>query len=150
VEDFWRLYKAIRAPSTLTKGSNYHLFKHGITPEWEDIQNEEGGKWLFAFSRTDTRVDAAWIETLLAVIGEQLTDENEQEEICGIVIAPRKGDTKLALWTRHAADDTVTKNIGTTWRKILNLKEIEKLQYQEHDEALQRQTSFRNPPKYIV
>jgi len=30
----------------LASGSNYHLFKDGVEPKWEDPQNVRGGKWL--------------------------------------------------------------------------------------------------------
>lgn len=44
VEDFWRLFNALKSPSQLTVGSNYHMFKKGIQPEWEDNENKRGGK----------------------------------------------------------------------------------------------------------
>jgi translation initiation factor 4E len=33
VEDFWCLVNALKSPSQLTIGSNYHMFKEGIQPE---------------------------------------------------------------------------------------------------------------------
>ena len=34
----------IAKPSTLPVKSDYHLFRYGIKPEWEDPQNRGGGK----------------------------------------------------------------------------------------------------------
>jgi translation initiation factor 4E len=31
-------------------GSNYHVFKEGIEPMWEDKANAQGGKWTVEFS----------------------------------------------------------------------------------------------------
>ncbi|POM79562.1 Eukaryotic initiation factor 4E, partial [Phytophthora palmivora] len=51
VEDFWCLYNNILAPTKLSIGSNYHLFKEGIRPMWEDPINAKGGKWIFTNPR---------------------------------------------------------------------------------------------------
>jgi hypothetical protein len=47
VEDFWGIFNNIRPPSRLNAGSNYHLFKTGIKPEWEHDDNKNGGKWNY-------------------------------------------------------------------------------------------------------
>lgn len=41
------LWNNIKGPSYLPQNSNYHLFKAGIEPKWEDPQNKNGGKWIF-------------------------------------------------------------------------------------------------------
>ena len=61
VESFWRLVNNIRPPNRLKEGSNYHLFKDGIRPTWEDVQNAEGGKWTIFVSDNLT---ALWLFTV--------------------------------------------------------------------------------------
>jgi len=39
VEDFCRYFNWLKPPSLLEAGSNYHLFKKGIQPMWEDAAN---------------------------------------------------------------------------------------------------------------
>ena len=36
VEDFWCLYNNILTPSRLIMGTDFHLYKEGIEPTWED------------------------------------------------------------------------------------------------------------------
>lgn len=73
VEDFWCLFNNLYAPSRLVPGSNYHLFKEGIKPEWEDPANKKGGKWICAFSRphgnamANKAFDDAWLWTILGM-----------------------------------------------------------------------------------
>lgn len=38
----------------LAPNSNFHLFKQGIRPEWEDPANAEGGKYGIQFPRSKT------------------------------------------------------------------------------------------------
>ncbi|KAI9995055.1 hypothetical protein PInf_012047 [Phytophthora infestans] len=64
VEDFWCLYNNILAPTKLSIGSNYHLFKEGIRPMWRTRSTPRG--------------------QMLSLIGETLQDE---DDICGAVVS---------------------------------------------------------------
>ncbi len=80
--------------------SDYHLFKKGVRPEWEDIQNKHGGKWAFQFKDKKTiNIDALWLHVMLAAIGETLEDEGDNE-VMGVVVNVRKGFYRIGLWTR--------------------------------------------------
>lgn len=145
VEDFWRLYNALKPPSQLQTGSNYHLFKQGIQPEWEDPANRRGGKWTIVFPRRGgdavavKTADDAWLYTQLAMIGEQFGADSD--EICGAVIAPRNKETRLALWTRTGDDEDTVRRIGSFFKKNLSHEAI--ISYQLHDESIKKQTSYR-------
>ena len=39
------LYNNIKPPSWLGPGTDFHLFKEGVEPKWEDATCESGGKW---------------------------------------------------------------------------------------------------------
>ena len=39
------LYNNIKPPSWVQSGADFHLFKKGIEPKWEDPRCEHGGKW---------------------------------------------------------------------------------------------------------
>jgi translation initiation factor 4E len=59
---FGRVFNNIRPASSLDNGSNYHLFKAGVRPEWEDKANENGGKWVLQFKPMQKReLDKAWL-----------------------------------------------------------------------------------------
>jgi len=51
VEDFWSVWNVLIAPSKLALGSNYHMFRTGIEPKWEDPTNARGGKWVATFPK---------------------------------------------------------------------------------------------------
>jgi hypothetical protein len=40
IEDFWRIYNNLKPASTLSVNSNYHVFREGIVPMWEDLNNK--------------------------------------------------------------------------------------------------------------
>jgi translation initiation factor 4E len=59
------MYNNLRKPTELTTGSNYHLFKEDIFPEWEDARNVKGGKWVFT-PRAGQDLDEIWLNTVRA------------------------------------------------------------------------------------
>lgn len=50
----------------LSISSNYHLFKQGIKPMWEDPANKHGGKWSIQLPRNKTmsEIDNIWLFTV--------------------------------------------------------------------------------------
>ena len=70
-------------------GTDFHLFKEGIEPKWEDAKCAKGGKWTYFFpkSKDPSSLDDCWLSLLLAMIGEQFC---EPSEICGAVVSVRQ------------------------------------------------------------
>jgi len=100
VEEFWGIYNNITAASELAQKSDYHLFKAGIRPEWEDPQNKHGGKWAFQFKdKKAININNLWLHVMLAAIGETLEDEGDGE-VMGVVVNVRKGFYRIGLWTK--------------------------------------------------
>ncbi|CRK33292.1 hypothetical protein BN1723_003963 [Verticillium longisporum] len=70
VEEFWGIYNNIAPVSELALKSDYHLFKAGVRPEWEDAQNKHGGKWSYQFKeKRNVAIDDLWLHVMLAAIG---------------------------------------------------------------------------------
>lgn len=46
MQDFWKIYNHLVRPNDLPNTMDYHLFKTGIKPMWEDPANRRGGKWM--------------------------------------------------------------------------------------------------------
>jgi len=139
VEDFWRLYNNIVPATELAAGSNYHLFKSGIRPEWEDKANEKGGKWVVNF-RGRATVDESWLNTLLLCIGEGFGDH--EDEICGVVISLRRGGDRLALWTKNAENEEGTVGVGKVFKQ--NVASANKIGYQRHEDAMTSRSKQEN------
>jgi len=150
VEDFWGLYNNCIPASHLAVGANYHFFKEGIEPKWEDPSNERGGKWLLVLppkARNNGMLDRLWLWTLLACIGEAF---DEETEICGAVVSMRKGGDKIALWTRNASNEAATKRVGRALKAALELPDEQPLTYQLHADPNKPKSSFSNKPRYDV
>ncbi|KAF3968689.1 hypothetical protein ACB098_02G091800 [Castanea mollissima] len=129
VEDFWCLYDQIFKPSKLPANADFHLFKAGIEPKWEDPECAAGGKWSITSNRKAS-LDTMWLETMMALIGEQF---DEADEICGVVASVRQRQDKLALWTRTAANEATQMSIGRKWKEIIDI--TDKITYSFHDDS---------------
>ncbi|XP_074301983.1 eukaryotic translation initiation factor-like [Silene latifolia] len=127
VEEFWCLYDQIFKPSKLITNADFHLFKAEIEPKWEDPECAKGGKWTAAANRKPD-LDRMWLETLMALIGEQF---DEAEEICGVVASVRQRGDKLSLWTKNAANESVQMGIGRKWKEVIDV--TDKINYGFHD-----------------
>ena len=56
----------IQKPSVIPPAANYHMFKFGIKPMWEEPQNKVGGKWTYSHDRAKRgpELDRHWINTV--------------------------------------------------------------------------------------
>ncbi|KDO29497.1 hypothetical protein SPRG_06037 [Saprolegnia parasitica CBS 223.65] len=146
VEDFWCLFNNVLPPTKLSTGSNYHLFKEGIRPMWEDPINMKGGKWILTNTRQRRpRLDDSWMHVMLALIGEALEDE---DDICGCVVSVRKSQDRLAVWTKTAVNEPLQRTVGRNFRKVLDLGKNEVLKFQSHADAAASGSSFQNEVLY--
>ncbi|KAJ2383440.1 eukaryotic translation initiation factor 4E [Coemansia sp. RSA 2603] len=132
VEEFWGVYNTVSIAVDLPNGSNYHLFREGIQPMWEDPVNEKGGKWMYQFQRSiGEKVNEHWLHTLLACIGETF---ESSPEVCGAVFSNRKSCFRIAIWTRNADNKEVCEKIGRHFKDILGVTAT--LDYTPHSEGL--------------
>ncbi|KAK8149381.1 eukaryotic translation initiation factor 4E [Beauveria asiatica] len=100
VEEFWGVYNNVAPVSELALKSDYHLFKAGVRPEWEDPQNKHGGKWSYQYKdKRNVDVDRLWLQVVMAAIGETL-EEEEDGEVMGVVVNVRKAFYRIGVWTR--------------------------------------------------
>jgi len=142
--------------SELALKSDYHLFKAGVKPEWEDPQNKHGGKWAFQFKdKKVVNIDNLWLHVMLAAIGETLEDE-EDGEVMGVVVNVRKGFYRIGLWTKSIGKpfpgggegdvaggkgrspekgrETLMK-IGRRFKEALGLKEGDVVEFSGHTDS---------------
>jgi len=151
VEQFWAVFQSLEPPSKLPAGSNYHLFKEGIKPVWEDRHNVNGGKWVLELRHCPgLRLDDAWEDLILETIGENFPHSSE---ICGLVASMRRGADKIALWTRcgaSTADEPVVLCIGRHIKTALRIPPEKTIGYQLHSDATQKSKSFSNVSMFSV
>ena len=131
IEEFWRIYNNLKPASQLAVNSNYHVFRAGVIPMWEDPTNKNGGKFVLTIPKKDSksgRCDEWWLFTVLAIIGE--TIDMDGNEVCGAVVSIRKNQDRIALWLKSNDKDRCTK-VGARWKKCLEMNRTI-LKFQEH------------------
>lgn len=114
--------------------ADYHLFREGVRPEWEDAQNADGGKFNFSFdNKNAVDINDVWLKTCLALIGEMLQDD--EDEVNGVVFSNRRAAFKIAVWTKS----TNKKNLFTVGEKFKEaIKTEELVEFYSHKSAEQR------------
>ncbi|KAF9920506.1 hypothetical protein FBU30_009647 [Linnemannia zychae] len=129
VELFARYFNWIEKPHKIENSSNYHLFKDGIKPMWEDPANASGGRWVVTLlTRNAELLDRCWMELAYALVGEQL---DLGDDICGAVLSRRTKADRLAVWVRDKDNIEAINGIGKRLIKILDLsKERISLEFQ--------------------
>lgn len=145
VEEFWSLYNHIQSAGGLNWGSDYYLFKEGIKPMWEDVNNVQGGRWLVVVDkqRRTQLLDHYWLELLMAIVGEQFDEFGEY--VCGAVVNVRQKGDKVSLWTRDATRDDVNLRIGQILKQKLSIPDSEILRYEVHKDSSARTSSTVKP-----
>ncbi|KAG0088607.1 Eukaryotic translation initiation factor 4E type 2 [Podila epicladia] len=139
IEDFWGVYSHLKRPHELPNVSDYHLFKQGVRPVWEDSTNINGGKWIVRLKKG--LASRYWENLIMAVIGDQF---EVGSEICGIVLSIRGGEDILSIWNQSAHEGRTNLKIRDTLKRILGLPADTIMEYKTHNDALKDNTSFRN------
>ncbi|XP_072021749.1 eukaryotic translation initiation factor 4E type 2-like [Amphiura filiformis] len=143
VEQFWALYSHLARPCELTSSSDYHLFKQGIKPMWEDEANKRGGKWIVRLRKG--LASRLWENLILAMLGEQFM---VGEEICGAVVSIRFAEDIISIWNR-TGDQHITTRIRDTLRRVLNLPPNTIMEYKTHTDSIKDNSSFRNTDVFM-
>ncbi|XP_037074908.1 eukaryotic translation initiation factor 4E type 2-like [Pollicipes pollicipes] len=144
VEQFWSIYGHCVRPHDMKGHSDYHLFKEGIKPMWEDDANSRGGKWIVRLRKG--LASRCWENLVLALLGEQFM---VGEEICGAVVSVRHMEDIISVWNRTAADTPTTARIRDTLKRVLNLPHNTIMEYKTHTDSLRDNSSFRNTDLFV-
>ncbi|KAJ7283239.1 translation initiation factor eIF 4e-like domain-containing protein [Mycena rebaudengoi] len=138
VEEFCRYFNWLKPPSHLERNSNYHLFKSGIKPMWEDEANANGGKWVLTMKNNPALLDRCWNWLAMALVGEEL--EEGHDLICGAVVSLRSKVDRIQVWTRSKDDVEKLNGIGKKLVKLLDVSEADgiglEFQYNSDDRPL--------------
>lgn len=142
VEDFWEVYNWLKRPAHLptTATTDYHFFRSGIKPTWEDPSNAAGGKWIVRLPKGLS--SRYWEEIILALIGGQFGVPDG--EVCGAVLSVRYSEDILGVWNKTANDREIVERLRDSIRRCLQLPSHANLEYKPHQNSLQDRSSFRN------
>ena len=95
INEFWEVFQHLKKPNQCPIGSDYHIFKKGIVPMWEDKSNKDGGKlsvlltWKYA--------NVIWEEVTFNFAKGLLP---YYDYINGIVISVRPKFLALSFWIK--------------------------------------------------
>lgn len=140
VEEFWNTYNYLRRPNDLPTTTDYHFFRDGIKPTWEDSGNAKGGKWIVRLPKG--LASRYWEEVILALIGGQFPGVPDGE-ICGLVVSIRYSEDILGIWNK-TADREITDRLRDAIKRVLQLPPHANMEYKPHQASIQDKSSFRN------
>ncbi|KAJ5223698.1 Eukaryotic translation initiation factor [Penicillium chermesinum] len=123
VESLWAVYTHLKRPSLLPTVSDYHIFKKGIRPVWEDEANRRGGKWIVRLKKGVA--DRYWEDLLLAMAGDQFAEASD--EVCGAVLSVRGGEDVLSVWTRIDGGRNIKIRVGDRNANLVRRETIKRL-----------------------
>lgn len=134
VEEFWQIYKHLKKPSELPVVTDYHFFKEGIRPIWEDEENKRGGKWTLRLKKGIANL--YWTETMLALIGDHLTDGTGEmnNAVNGMVLSVRNGEDILSIWT--SGTGSIVLKVRDMIKSWLECPPNTTFEFKSHDESL--------------
>ncbi|KAK9238713.1 translation initiation factor eIF 4e-like domain-containing protein [Lipomyces kononenkoae] len=131
-EDFWRLYSYLARPSSLPYTSEYHLFKTGVRPVWEDPTNVNGGKWILKLKKGTGSV--TWESLLLAIIGGEFGN-SLGEEVVGAVISIRREADIISVWNKQGNNGAINLKIRDIIRNVACLSNVA-IEYKVHADSM--------------
>ncbi len=140
VEEFWNVYDYLVRPNDLPTTTDYHFFRSGIKPTWEDPTNARGGKWIVRLKKG--LASRYWEEVILALIGCQFTGI-PTNEVCGAVVSIRYSEDIVSVWNR-TNDREITDRLRDGIKRVLQLPSFVHMEYKPHETSLQDKSSFRN------
>jgi len=140
VEEFWSVYDFLVRPNDLPTTTDYHFFRKGVKPTWEDATNARGGKWIVRLKKG--LASRYWEEVILALIGCQFTGI-PANEVCGAVVSIRYSEDIVSIWNK-TNDREITEKLRDGIKRILQLPSFVHMEYKPHETSLQDKSSFRN------
>ncbi|KAJ2855013.1 hypothetical protein J3B02_002381 [Coemansia erecta] len=143
VERFWAVYSHLKRPDRVPTITDYHMFRQGVRPVWEDPANVNGGKWMVRLRKGLS--PRMWEKLAMAVVGDAFC---VGDEICGIVLSIRNSEDIISLWNRTALDTKTNAHIRDTMKATMGLPSECIVEYKAHNDSLKDNSSFRNTDIY--
>jgi translation initiation factor 4E len=153
VQQFWKTFAHLKRPSALPTVSDYHFFKEGIRPVWEDEENKRGGKWIMRLKKGVS--DRYWEDLLMAIIGDQFAEAGE--EVCGAVLSVRSGEDVFSIWTKNDGGRNIKIRLvlsrlhlftctntdhRETIKRVLSLPADTNIVWKSHDDSITQRTAL--------
>jgi len=134
IEQFWLLTSQLKPPSKIPTGHTYSVFRAGVAPDWEDMANVEGGKWMVSCHRAEREdnLDTRWLEVLFMMVGEQMNEYSVL--INGAEACVRKTGDRLEVWVKDVTMMRGVVEVGRKTKSKLGLDTSKKIKFSIHKE----------------
>ncbi|CAF0994983.1 unnamed protein product [Brachionus calyciflorus] len=141
VKTFWSYFNNLPEASTLPMRYSYHIMRNDLRPMWEDEENSNGGLWKLKCKNQDS--SKIWLEIVLALIGETLTNiPNDSDEIIGVTFGRREREDCVQIWNYNHNFEKEA-HIAENLKRILPDTNFTLLNYKPHSE-LDLSVSLKN------
>ena len=106
-----------------------------IYPQWEDVNNKDGGYWSFKINKEDAQ--SVWFKLCSFTLGECIcANTMESLQVNGISISPKKNFCIIKIWNNnHKKEDIKLLSEKLTF---LDMSEVK---YSSHVKNIERDTS---------
>ena len=135
IEQFWYVTSQLQPPSKIPSGHTYSVFKTGVMPDWEDVANVDGGRWMISCSKEEREeeLDSMWLEILVTIVGEHM-GETAGLAVNGAEACVRKKGDRLEVWMADVAMMMGVVEVGRNMKKKLGLDAKRKMKFSLHKE----------------
>ena len=134
IEQFWLLTSQLKPPSNIPPGHTYSVFRAGVAPDYEDVANMKGGRWMISCPRVERedRLDTRWLEVLFMVVGEHMTEFSGL--INGAEACVRKQGDRLEVWVKDVSMMRGVVEVGRRVKSKLGLDISKRIKFSLHKE----------------
>jgi translation initiation factor 4E len=124
----------LRPPSNIPTGHTYSVFRGGVLPDWEDVANVKGGRWMIPCPKVERedRLDTRWLEVLFMLVGEHIGESSRQ--VNGAEACVRTKGDRLEVWVRDINMMKEVLDVGRKVKNKLGLDTARKIKFALHKE----------------
>lgn len=96
ISDFWTFFNQVKD----FRKFNYYVMRGDIKPVYEDPENKNG--YSYSYIIPGRKVTETFVDVLVKMLSENLVDEYNSYELCGISLTPKiKGISILKIWLKN-------------------------------------------------
>jgi len=95
IEDFWIFFANFHDFQKF----QFFMMRGDIMPTYEDEANKNGGSYSYMIKGRE--VNKTFVHTAAKMIGEQLVEAKDFDEIKGLSVVPKKGISILKIWLKN-------------------------------------------------
>jgi len=134
IEQFWLVVNQLKSPSSIPVGHTYSVFRAGVAPDWEDMSNMEGGRWMVSCPKVERKdgLDTKWLEILFMIVGENVKDSSGL--VNGAEACVRKKEDRLEVWVNDVTNMRGVVDIGRMIKSKLGLDCSRRMKFSLHKE----------------